>query len=266
LLGWDVVATGCGAASAPTPAGIRAIVEGDRWSPFLASARGVPPVQLSAGPLLGELADVWAGFRDEYYELVGLVSEAGDTPVMTGGLIDPACSRWGRAPARLGRRSWTTPSVEGARLPAWASAMLRPKLLVATQSRVIEAVADEAGAWVPITPVVAVLPTGQRPGLQHLLAAVLAPPASAWAMAATAGSALSAEALKVSAGLLRTLPLPEPGAAWDEAARLVGRAGRTTEPVNRTALLVAAGAAMCEAYGVTRQPVLDWWSARLPRR
>ncbi|MGE0795801.1 MAG: hypothetical protein AB7O29_10740, partial [Acidimicrobiia bacterium] len=87
-----------------------------------------------------------------------------------------------------------------------------------------------------------------------------------WAMTATAGSALSGDALKVSAGLVRDLPLPSAGADWDEAAALVGEAGVAAGAGERGRCLDAAGAAMCRAYGVDADPVLGWWSARRPRR
>jgi hypothetical protein len=84
-------------------------------------------------------------------------------------------------------------------------------------------------------------------------------------MAATAGSALAGDALKVSARLLREVPLPKPGPAWDVAADLVDRAGHEDGTPARSALLAAAGDAMCRAYGVPVEPVRSWWSARLPR-
>jgi hypothetical protein len=242
------------------------VVAGGHWSAFLASARGVPAVALPGDRRLGDVAATWAGFRDEFYGLVPLVREGDGLAVMTGGLIDPAVSRWGTAPARIGGRSWDAPSVEPHRQPGWAQPLRRPKLLVATQTRVVEAVIDRTGEWVPITPVVTVVPGVDSPGLGHLLAVLLAPPVSAWAMAATAGSALSGDALKVSARLLRDLPLPTPGPAWDEAADLVERAGRTPDAVNRNELLVDAGRSMCAAYGIDPDPVLGWWAARLPRR
>jgi hypothetical protein len=111
-----------------------------------------------------------------------------------------------------------------------------------------------------------VVPRAGGPSLAHLLAVLLAPPVSAWAMAATAGSALSGDALKVSAGLLRELPLPEAGDAWDRAAGLVDLAGRVADPAERGPLLLAAGEAMCGAFGVDPEPVLGWWWERVPRR
>ncbi|MGE0796255.1 MAG: N-6 DNA methylase, partial [Acidimicrobiia bacterium] len=231
----------CSVVVAPGRGGEIPLVRGDRWSPLVATARGVPDVARPDGPPLGSVARVWAGFRDEFYGLAPLVGESAGHRVITGGLVDPASSRWGEVPARIGGRRWATPAVDPARLPAWATSLLRPKLLVATQTRVVEAVADPGGTWVPITPVVSVIPEGAGPGLLHLLAVLLAPPVSAWAMTATAGSALSGDALKVSAGLVRDLPLPSAGADWDEAAALAGEAGVAAGAGERGRCLDAAG-------------------------
>jgi hypothetical protein len=237
------------------------VVRGAQWAPVVAAARGVPVVEV-AGPPLGTIATVTAGFRDEYYGLVGVVREAepGDAPVVTSGLIDPARCRWGERAARLGKATWAAPAAPVASLPSWAAALRVPKVVVATQTRVIEAAADADGAWVPSTPVLSVVP--DDPGaLWHVLAALLSPVTSAWAMATAAGAALSGDAVKLSAAQLRTAPLPAPGPHWDEAATGVRRA---SEAGHRDALLAAAQAS-CRAYGVDPAPLLTWWSPRLPR-
>jgi hypothetical protein len=88
--------------------------------------------------------------------------------------------------------------------------------------------------------------------LWHVLAVLLAPPISAWALREAGGAALSGDAVKLSATQLRAIPLPAGRADWDGAAVAL-QAGD----------LLAAGAAMGRAYGVD---VLGWWSARLPYR
>jgi hypothetical protein len=125
-----------------------------------------------------------------------------------------------------------------------------PKVLVATQTKVIEAVVDEAGAWLPCTPVLTVVPVDLDLG--HALAVLLAPPVSAWALREAGGAALSGDATKLSATQLRSIPLPPAGADWDEAAGALQGGD-----------VLAAGAAMGRAYGVD---VHGWWSARLPYR
>lgn len=228
-------------------------VHGERWAPLLADARGVPPVSLD-GPPLGDHAIVTAGFRDEYYGLVPAVRERIGAPLITSGLIDPNSCRWGSSPARFAKRRWDAPAVDVDALDGlapWAERHLVPKVLVATQTRVLEAVVDDEGTWLPCTPVLSVLPGDVD--RWHLLAALLAPPASAWALREASGAALSGDAIKLSATQLRSLPLPRPGSDWDAAADAL-RAGD----------LLAAGEAGCRAYGVDPEPVLAWWQARLP--
>ena len=233
-------------------------VNGDHWSALLADAHGVPAVTLMGLGTLGEYATVTAGFRDEYYGLTPFVTEArpGAAPLITSGLIDPGVSRWGARPARFGRRRWDAPAVDLAAVAAsplaeWATRQLVPKVLVATQTAVVEAVADELGEWLPCTPVITVVP--HSIDVWHVLAALLAPPVTAWALREAAGAALSSNAVKLSASQLRSLPLPCPGASWDEAAALV-----------RSGDVRGAAPAACRAYGVDPAAVIDWWSARLP--
>jgi len=227
---------------------------GERWAPFLASARGVPDVTFTAHGTLGQACDVIAGFRDEYYGLAPHVGEdrAGSAPLITSGLIDAGVCLWGRAPARFGRRSWSAPAVDveglaSSSLAPWAARVRVPKVLVATQTRVIEAVADVSGEWVPCTPVLTVVPRALD--LWHVLAVLLAPPVTAWALHEASGSALSADAVKLSASQVRRIPLPAPGPDWDDAARALQR-----DDVD------GAAEAMGRAYGID---VLDWWRARL---
>jgi hypothetical protein len=147
-----------------------------------------------------------------------------------------------------------------AALGRWATARLVPKVLVGTQGRVIEAVADEHGRWLPSVPTVTVVP---RDGLVwHVLAVLLAPPVSTYAAARYAGTALTMRAIKLSAAQVAGLPLPVDRSAWDEGADTVRRA----QTERRSDLLVPTGRAMCRAYGVDDGAVLDWWVERLGAR
>jgi predicted RNA methylase len=212
------------------------------WAALLADARGVPEVALADDHgTLGERCTVTAGFRDEYYGLGPFVREGEGAPLITAGLIDPNRCRWGEVPARYGKQRWERPGVVGDR-------DVVPKVLVATQTRVVEAFADEDGTCVPCTPVISVVPHDLP--LRHALAVLLAPPVSAWALRRSVGTALSGDAIKLSAGQVRSIPLPAPSPSWDVAADLL-----------RDGDLVGAGRAMGDAYGCD---VLDWWEARLP--
>ncbi|MDN5744862.1 MAG: N-6 DNA methylase, partial [Nocardioidaceae bacterium] len=186
-------------------AGVR--TEADQWGALAASAFAIPLVQLSTeNGTIGELASCTADFRDQYYGLRPFVGERlpEAVPLITTGLIDPAACRWGRASTRFARQTYQAPSVDRAalladpRLGPWASKRLVPKILVAGQGRVIEAVVDERGEWLPSVPVVSVVP-GDRGDLWRILAVLLAPPVAAHAATRYLGTGLSPRSVKVSA-------------------------------------------------------------------
>lgn len=246
----------------------------DGWGRLAAPAFGVPsPVLPSGGPVVGDLADCTADFRDQFYGLAPFVRDGlpGGTPLVTTGLIEPAESRWGRTATRFARVRYAAPSVDLAALRAegslarWADARLVPKLLVAGQGRVIEAVADEDGAWLPSVPVVSVVPR-ERAGLWRLLAVLLAPPVVAHAATRYLGAGLTPGSVKVSARQVAALPLPPPSgaAAWAEGAELARQAQHAADD-DRADLLVATGQVMTAAYGAG-DDVLAWWAARVLRR
>lgn len=195
-------------------------VDPARWA--TAAAGDVPDVDLDGSPL-GATAKIVAGFRDEYYALDGHVTERHGLPLITSGLIDRNRCHWGAKPARYGGRRWDAPAVTDPP-PSWVDRLRRPKVVVATQTRTIEAAADPTGDWVPCTPVVSVLPEPER--LWHVLAALLSPAATAWVVHRSAGTALTSGAVKPTAPLLRDLPLPTDDRRWDEAAAAV-QAGST---------------------------------------
>jgi hypothetical protein len=225
------------------------------WAPLVARARGLPEVRLPAGPAVGSLGRATAGFRKQFYGLVGHVEEDGAGPrLVTAGLIDPARCAWGERPCRFAGQAWQRPTVvldelEPA-LRAWVEARLVPKLVIATQTRVLEAAVDEDGTLVPSTPVIAL----EAP-LEHLwdLAAVLhAPPVTAWLLARALGTGLSADAVRVTARQVEAIPLPSDRAAWTAATDAL-RAGD----------LERYGPRACRAYGVD-EGLARWWAARRP--
>ena len=237
------------------------------WSFLLAAGLGVPEVALPArAGVLGDIAACTADFRDQYYGLEPYVREARDcpsgVPLVTTGLIDPAVCWWGRRDARFLKRRWKAPVVDVEALRAdealnrWATNRLVPKVLLATQGRVLEAVADPVGAWLPSVPTVSVVPEKDR--LWHALAVLLAPPVAAHAAARYAGTALTMRAIKLSASQAARLPLPVDRAAWDRGAELAERLDPTTEQPDLSEL----AAVMCAAYGVRDPAVLRWWRDR----
>lgn len=199
------------------------------WSARLAAGDGIPLVELpAAGRTVGHLATAVAGFRQHYYGLVPHVREAGRSrsasPLVTSGLLGIGRSRWGAQEARFAGARWDRPAVDrrslrrdDPELAAWVERVSRPKVLVASQTKVVEAAADRSGRWVPCTPVVSVVP--KRPDDVDLLAAALcAPPAAAWAAARAAGTGMSPGAIRMSAELALAVPLPSDRRRWRRAA------------------------------------------------
>jgi N-6 DNA Methylase len=224
------------------------------WGHLVADVAGVPSVSLGGTRTLADLATATADFRDQYY---GLVPYVGDDvtgpPLVTAGLIDVGRSAWGERPARFARRTFGEPGVALDALPpglqAWVTARLVPKVLVATQTPVIEAAVDAAGEWLPSVPVITVVPRATD-DLWRVAAVLTAPAVSAWAAATYLGAALTATAIKLSASQVLTLPLPN--RQWDDAADALAAGD-----VDRCARLMDA------AYGTE---LYDWWRGRLTRR
>jgi hypothetical protein len=127
-------------------------------------------------------------------------------------------------------------------------------VVVATQTRVVEAAADRAGEWVPCTPVVSVVP--HDAGAVDLVAAVLcAPPVSAWVARRAAGTGLSPDAIRMSSELALAVPLPGARALWQEAA--------TSLAAGDLAAYAAAATAMYGLPPVVARLVTAWWRRSL---
>ncbi|MGD9701895.1 MAG: N-6 DNA methylase [Acidimicrobiia bacterium] len=241
----------------------RAVAETGSWSWLLRDEGAAPalPELATSSRVLADLASVTADFRDEYYGLVGAVSDASDDdggggrsgpPLVTSGLIDPGRCLWGERSTRFAKQRFDAPLVHLGRLSprvlAWATERLVPKVLVASQTRIIEAVADLDGAWLPCVPVVSVTP--RKPNDVRRVAALLTSPvASAWLAARSAGTGLSARALRVSAPVLAQLPLPR--GKLDAAAACLERGD-----------VEGCGSAVSRAYGLDDEAgreLLAWW-------
>ncbi len=269
----------------PRPAGT-APVDADvlagapTWSHLVAGGAGVPEGEPAGHGTLGEWCDVAAGFRQHYYGVApfvvddphGALDDDAFPPLVTCGLVDPAACWWGRRPARHSRRRWAAPRVDLARLEAgtdlgpWARARLVPKVVVATQTRVVEAAVDAGGRWLPSTPLISVTAPPER--LWHAAAALLSPAVTAWALRHWGGTALSDDALKLGADQVRAVPTPAGQTDWDEAALALRRASEAGVDaggeVDRRRWLLAAAEASNRAYGVRDPAVVRWWAARLP--
>lgn len=254
---------------------------GTSWAHLLAGLDGgaQPPSldRLRSAGVLGDMCTATAGFRDQYYGLIPFIvddperslDDASFAPLITSGLIDPARSAWGERPTRYARRQWQAPRVDvaavaaaGGALARWTDGKRVSKLLVAAQTRTIEAVADVDGSWLPSTPVATVLP---EPGLRwHVLAVLLSPVATAWALLHSRGSGLNPNTIRLPPAALRTIPTPADERCWDVGAVAARAASLAVHPVERRTQLVAAAASMCDAYRIDAGPAVAWWSGRLP--
>jgi tRNA1(Val) A37 N6-methylase TrmN6 len=263
------------AATAPHPR-----PDGSTWSLLAARVRGVPALEsIRTSGTLGDLARATADFRDQYYGLEGFIVEDAEIdprtrdrfpPLITSGLIDCMKSDWGRMPTRILKRVWRAPRVDRSAMQArgtlgqWITSRLVPKILLATQTRALEPLPDPEGALLPSTPVLTVTPIAI--GDLWRLAAVLASPvATAIAYERTAGSAMSASAIKLAARQVLELPLPAHADSWTRAAEHLERAHAAMHSPHREELLIHAARAMNDAYGVSSpmaEPLLGWWQAR----
>ena len=243
------------------------------WSHVITSRQGVPDVgaDLRVEGRLGDRARLNANFRDEYYGMVPAVGDHEAGPrLITSGLVDPGRSWWGQRPITFAKHRYVRPRVDLDLLDddmvRWARRRMVPKVLVANQTRIVEAVCDPHGEWVPGVPVLGVYPTGAhwddavRRSADDLaesaweIAAVLTSAvASAWLWHRVAGTGLSADTIRLSPVTLADLPWPEGDLRAAVAALRRG-------DVRGCATSVAV------AYGIAEDDgMFDWWSALLER-
>ncbi len=245
------------------------------WSALLATIVGHPERELRTAGVLGDIASATADFRDQFYGLAGAVIDdetgavAGDGPkLVTTGLIDPAHVAWGERSCRFNKVGYRHPRVDvGALAPdlqRWAERRSVPKVLVATQTRALEAVVDVDGRLLPSVPVVSVVAAVHD--LWRVAALLTSPAATLVATRRHLGSGRSATALRLSARDLLALPLPTDREAWDRGAAAFADAQAATTAARRLDRLVACARAVDEAFGlVDDEELLAWWRQRLPR-
>lgn len=243
------------------------------WSSLFADARGIPPFELVSAGTLADWCTATADFRDQYYGLIPHVREAEAQPLahqrrlVTVGLVDPARLLWGTRATRFAKTAYQRPVVDltslaaDESLAAWAQARLVPKLLLSTQTRVLEVLADPDGVLVPSIPTITIACAGED--LWRVGAALSSPVLTAWALRHFAGAALGTDAIKLSAKQVLALPAPAPGRAWDRGAEAYRAACSATSGEAWASALGALGIHMCEAYGVGTD-LLEWWTDRLP--
>lgn len=266
-----------------TPAPLMSAPDPDSWGPLVADLIGIPTVVRagsgSAGTL-DSLATTTAGFRDQFYGFAPHTTETTAEPTsvfpaaITVGMVDALRLRWGTDSFRYAGTRWQRPVVDlqavaavDPSLHGWATDRLRPKVLLATQTKVIEVVVDTAGTLLPITPVISIEPIGE-PGDESVLwkiaAAMSAPRLSAWALTRRLGSALSVQALKLAARDVGQFELPTDHDAWDAGADLARRAHHAESADQWTQLMSEFGEVMGRAYGPVDPALISWWWERLP--
>jgi len=252
------------------------------WSHVVTSRQGVPaiPIDMRVDGCLGDRARLNANFRDEYYGMIPAVGDyAEGPPLITSGLVDPGRSWWGERPITFAKQRYERPRVDLTLLDdhmrEWARRRLVPKVLVANQTRIVEAVCDPTGDRLPGVPVLGVYPTGAHwdddPDHHHqrsadelaesaweITAVLTSPMASAWLWHRGAGTGLSADTIRLSPVTLAALPWP----AGDLRAAV---------DALRRGDVRGCGAAVDVAYGIRDVTTLfevslfDWWSALLER-
>jgi len=250
------------------------------WGPLASQMQGVPVASFAhtSDRTLRDLAATTAGFRRQFYGLKPHVTER--TPsqrdpisrLVTVGMIDPLTLQWGRREFTFAGDRYSQPVLDLDALaeqdPAlmdWITERLRPKLLVATQTRVVETWADTEGAAVPATPVISVEPHDPS-DLWHVAAALNAPLVNAWLAGHSFGTALSISAIKFSAQDLASLPAPTNRRAWDRAASLLQNScAEASSPAGGFAVegVLPQFADLMEQAYATTSDVSVWWHERL---
>lgn len=160
------------------------------------------------GPVLGDIATFSVDFREQYYGLIGAVGDDLDgPPLVTSGLIEPGRCLWSERPVRFAKQRFSAPRVAidrlSPRLQRWAASRLVPKVLIANQTKVIEAVHDPRGEWLPSVPVITCLSND----CERVLNVLASPAAVEWVHHHAAGSGLGAGTVRLNPKLLAGIPL-----------------------------------------------------------
>ncbi len=249
---------------------------GEPWSPLASAAVGIPNApEVHSSGVLRDIAAATADFRDQYYGLRGCLTELDGpptskvVPIVTSGVLDPARCHWEDRDVRLHGRRWRRPGVQLDKLDGamrrWSADRLVPKILLPTQTRVLEPVLDADGRWLPSVPVMTI--TSAR--LADVAAVLASPIVSLLALHRRLGTARSPQAIKLSATEVLELPMPAGREAWARASLAFMDAHHATDAATCLRSLTQCGRDMHRAYGLTSadsEAVLAWWIDRLPAR
>lgn len=245
------------------------------WSQFAADLEWLPAIEFPPGATLGELATASADFRDEYYAIAAAIvdsrepsDDAAGPPILTSGLVDLACCGWGDRTVRIHHRPRLSPRLCRDRLDArhakWLARRLVPKAILATQTRVLEVLVDEAGRYLPCTPLISIEP--RRPEDLWRVAAVAASPAACLLLLRLyAGTSLARGAIKPTAAAIRSLPLPTDRGRWEQGSAALRHAHLAEDPAKRREHLLQFAEEMSLAAAPRREDaraLAAWWIAR----
>jgi|694.fasta_scaffold99756_2 hypothetical protein len=242
------------------------------WSRAMTAARRFPVASLQTDGRLSDIAEITGDFRDQYYGLVNAVVEnslptSEQMKLATVGLIDPGLFAWGETATRFAKNPFTYPVVNldklDPKITEWVKSRRRPKVIVATQTKVLECYVDEVGDVLPSVPLSTVNSTPEM--IWHIAALLSAPPISLLACERHFGAGMSADVLKLGAKDLLELPIPQFKEPWELAASNFKLLQKAVSTIDRLSIMTQIGRLMCEAYGVANDEVLQWWLGRLPR-
>jgi hypothetical protein len=168
-----------------------------------------------------------------------------------------------------------------ARLARWVESRGVEKVVVATQTKVVEAFVDPRGEYAAVTPMISVMLMQTQdmeeskttppchPGsvdVWKLGAAIGSPVCSMHAMRMFGGAAMHADALKMSATQVMELPMPSDESSWDAGASLFEMLHACETGSDYDKLVMQFGEVMCGAYRVVesdRKTLMQWWIGRL---
>jgi hypothetical protein len=235
------------------------------WTSVVTGELGIPaldPTALRTEGTVGDRAELNLNFRDEYYALTNAVSDDADgPPLVTSGLIDPGVNRWGQRPVKFNKQWLEHPRVDLSKLDdrfvAWARRKLVPKVVVANQTRAIEAVADPDGEWIPSVPVITATPTAApdaRRAVDEIEAVLTSPVASVMAWHLAAGTGMSTQSVRLTPTVIAAIPWP--AGSLDDAVAALDDGD-----------VAGCGRAVVAAYGLgSATELVNWWIEALPDR
>jgi hypothetical protein len=242
------------------------------WSRAITGARKFPKVSISSSGCLADIAQITGDFRDQYY---GIIDAVVDNPepnedqmkLATVGLIDPGAFLWGEVSTKFAKNSYKHPVVNVTEvkehLASWIKTRRQPKIIIATQTKILECYVDSQGNILPSVPLVTVL--CDESFIWKIAAVISSPPISLLAAERHLGSGMSADVLKLGAKDFLDLPLPLDMKLWSEGANEFRRMQSITDSENKKQSLITMGEIMCKAYSVETEPLMSWWLGRLPR-